>query len=476
MRAYGKIKSILFFIMVVAVTVGCSNKRNTSATRAYHELTTRYNIYHNANKTYNQLLEDQLTTTSVNWFEPLSIHPNKLTADKTTPGGLFDGVIEKATKAIIEHSISSKPQRDPSKAHSEEYRQWLRQEEFNPFIKNTWLLLGKAYVENGDYNEALSVFAEIQRIYPLDINLISETQLYMLRSYVALNKMYDAKNMVYILQLRNLPPTLTHLYNQEYANYLLQNNELEEAIPYLVKTINNEKIYMQKKRLQFLLGQIYLLTGDKQNANNSFREIKSLRTPPLLNEYASIYLTDSDSMTNIINQELQLTHNKYNTTNDNNIPAYSNSTNTYIIPSIVRVRTYEPQDKPGTNKSETSILLEMLMDRLKEENLENNNSKKIVPLSTEASTAAPAERELIDTRISPEELKTRLEQNAAEALKRSNASANIKNRQQLQKDREKLREARLKERQKELKERQRKREAQLKQREKERQKRIKKQK
>ena len=118
----------------------------------------------------------------------------------------------------------------------------------------------------------------------------------------------------------------------------------------------------------------------------------------------------------------------------------------------------------------------MLMDRLIEENLDNSDSKKVVPLSTEASTPAPLERDPVDTRTSPYELKTRLEQNAAEALKRSNESSNIKNRQQLLKDREKLREARLKERQKELKERQRKREAQLKQREKERQKRIKKQK
>ena len=197
--------------MMVPLAVGCSNKRNTSATRAYHELTTRYNIYHNAHKTYNQLLEDQLTTSSVNWFEPLSVHPNKLSANTSTPPGLFDGVIERTTKAIIEHSITSKPQRDPSKAHSEEYRQWLRQEEFNPFIKNTWLLLGKAYVENGDYEDALSVFVEIQRIYPHDINLISETQLYMLRSYVALNKMYDAKNMVYIYNCATCPPP-SHIF------------------------------------------------------------------------------------------------------------------------------------------------------------------------------------------------------------------------------------------------------------------------
>ena len=38
-------------------------------------------------------------------------------------------------------------------------------EEFNPFISNVWLLLGKAHFQNGDYDEALSVFAEIIRIF-----------------------------------------------------------------------------------------------------------------------------------------------------------------------------------------------------------------------------------------------------------------------------------------------------------------------
>ncbi len=39
--------------------MSCSTKRNTPGTRAYHELTTRYNIYYNAEKAYNEILENQ---------------------------------------------------------------------------------------------------------------------------------------------------------------------------------------------------------------------------------------------------------------------------------------------------------------------------------------------------------------------------------------------------------------------------------
>lgn len=470
--------------MLAALTLGCSNRRNTSATRAYHEFTTRYNIYHNALKTYNQLIEDEFTTTSINWFNLLSIHSNEFIANKTIPGGLFDVVIEKTTQAIIEHSISSKPKRDPSKAHSTEYRHWLKQEEFNPYLKNSWLLMGKAHIQNGDYNEALTVFAEIQRIYPHDINLIYETQLWMLRSYVALHKMYDAKNMVYLLQSQNLPPSLTHLYNQEYANYLLHNKEFDEAIPYLIKTINSEKIYLQKKRLQFLLGQVYIIIGDKGNAYTSFNKIKSLNTPQLLNKNASIYqavISNNSQQNKFYNDSLsQVIKQNIRPTNNDNLQTYYDSVDTYSTQSIVRVKTHKPIDNTNT-KSETSKLLEKLMEELNNLNSEFGFTKKVVSSSLDSSISIPnkheaIEYETIDSRISPSELKSRLEQNAEKALKRSNASSKVKSREQLLKNREKLRQTKLKERDKELRERERKREVLLKQREKERQNRIKKQK
>ena len=167
-----------------------------------------------------------------------------------------------------------------------------------------------------------------------------------------------------------------------------------------------------------------------------------------------------------------------------------------------------PTNNLNTNRSETSILLDLLMKELKElnelkEQIERNelnqlnelkeqielNSEseslvKTVPLKPDISTSVLIERDTDGTRVSlndvtresPAELKLRLERNAEEALKRSTATSNINNREQLLRDREKQREARIKEREKQIKERERIREAQLKQREKERKNRIRKQK
>ena len=133
-------------------------------------------------------------------------------------------------------------------------------------------------------------------------------------------------------------------------------------------------------------------------------------------------------------------------------------------------------ENANTNKSEISKLLNELMNQLNQLNTDANLTQKVVPLNNNSSTTAPVEREKVDTRITPEELKAQLEQKAEEALKQSRATSNIKNREQLLKEREKLRETRLKEREKELKERERRREAQLRQREKEREERIREQK
>ncbi|MDN5297040.1 MAG: hypothetical protein PWQ71_1146, partial [Bacteroidota bacterium] len=100
-----------------------------------------------------------------NYTELISMYPNELKEENLSGSGPFDAVIEKTKKAIQEHSISVKPRRDPHQPHTIEYREWLRQEEFNPALKDVWLLMGKAQVQNGSYSDALSTFSQILRMY-----------------------------------------------------------------------------------------------------------------------------------------------------------------------------------------------------------------------------------------------------------------------------------------------------------------------
>ena len=290
LRCYAELKGksgyVLWILAAVTLFTGCSTGRNTSATRAYHELTTRYNIYFNAEEAYHEILKKRNESFQEDYSVLLPFYPTMPDAEKSSPGGPFDPVIDKTEKAIRKHSITSKPRRDPSKAQSQEYRQWLRQEEFNPFLKKVWMLRGKAFLQNGDYDEALTVFSGMLRLFGHDNDLMTETEIWMLRAYTEMGRTYEAQKIIYTLTDKKLSPDLKKLFTEHYTYFLIREKEFEEAIPYLLKTIAQTPDYSQKKRWQFLLGQLHAVDGEKERAFHAFDAIKGLRTSPELTRNA----------------------------------------------------------------------------------------------------------------------------------------------------------------------------------------------
>lgn len=270
--------------------MGCSSRKNTSSTRYYHNLNSKYNSFYNAKKIYDETLEDKLMQLSEDWFELLPFYPNQNNNGKTQVGGAFDAVVDKLEDNIHKHSITAKPIRDRSKMNSSEYRKWLSQSEFNPNMKKVWLLLGKAHLQNGDYVTALSVFSEISKLFPEDTELITETHIWSIRAYTEMNRFYDADNLVRILQYRDMPKEQQVLFDDARANLFLKMRRYDDALPFISNSIRESDNIVKKKRLQFLLGQIYLIIGDTATAHKTFEELKDFRTPPILKEYANIYL------------------------------------------------------------------------------------------------------------------------------------------------------------------------------------------
>ena len=283
-----KIGFLLAGCTSVVLFVGCSTGKNTTTTRAYHELTTRYNIYYNAEKAYNEILENQSVPFGDNFSELLPFYPLAPFSEKTLPGGPFDVVVEKASKAIREHSITAKPRRDPTQRQTEAYRRWLQQEEFNPFIQNAWLLLGKAHLQNRDYEQALAVLTHMQRIYRNEPDLLSEVHIWMMRTYTETGRMYDAENMLYLLRSSTVPESLNTLFTETYTHYLFEKRAYSEAIPWLRRVIDQEVHSGQKRRLRYLLGQTYAILGEKEKAFHAFEEVKGLSTPYELTLHTTI--------------------------------------------------------------------------------------------------------------------------------------------------------------------------------------------
>ncbi len=287
---------------------------NTRGSRAYHEFTTRYNVYHNAEKAYHEILDKQLESFQDDYTGLLPLYPSPRSTSESGGvrslgrGGPFDGVIQKTEKAIREHSITAKPSRDPSVRLSPEYRRWLQQNEFNPFIRNAWLLMGKAHLQNGHPENALTVFNEVIRVFGPESDAAREARVWMARAYTELGRLHEAEQAIHALKLTPQPSHLEKVFLEAQLQYLMEKGEYAAAIPYLRKAINMEKRIKQVKRWQFLLGQLHALVGENDAAQQTFTRLKKLDTPKdMLQQvmaYQATLISDNDSLFHALKSSL----------------------------------------------------------------------------------------------------------------------------------------------------------------------------
>ena len=132
-----KILRFLVPILLVGLLGSCSARKNTAATRKYQAFITRYNIYFNGDEHFKETLKEMEKGYDDDYTTLLYPHPAEAKSNPKAPqpSGDFTRSIEKAQKAIQLRSIKKRPKRKSGKA-TEEYKKWLKREEFNPFLHN----------------------------------------------------------------------------------------------------------------------------------------------------------------------------------------------------------------------------------------------------------------------------------------------------------------------------------------------------
>src|SRR5690554_6814705 len=149
--------------------------------------------------------------------------------------------------------------------------------------------MGKAHVQNGDHEQALSVFNEAIRVFGPESGTAYEARLWMAQAYISMGQQYEAEQILYGLKTAPIPEQLEELLAEVNARYYLQSGEYVQAIPYLKESIRSEKRSKQKKRLQFLLAQLYTVQGEKEQAHRAFNKLKGLSTPREIVQNATAY-------------------------------------------------------------------------------------------------------------------------------------------------------------------------------------------
>lgn len=255
----------------------CTPKKNTAVSRNYQAFITRYNVYFNGDQHYKETLKEMESSYEDDYTGPYLLHPAEAYNIPTVPrpSGSFTRSIEKAQKAIQLHSIKKRPRRTPGKRYDPEYRKWLKRGEYNPFLHNAWMMMGRSQYMNGDFLGAASTFYYVSRHFTWLPSTVTEARLWQARCYCALDWLYEAEAIVSRIRESQLSSgQLKELYAFTAADLYVRLRRFDVAIPLLGEAARMAS-RTQKSRLYFILGRVCAEAGRKNDAYLAYRKAGS---------------------------------------------------------------------------------------------------------------------------------------------------------------------------------------------------------
>jgi len=267
-------KTYFFIVIAAMIAFSCSTKQNTWGSRNYQSFATKYNVKFNAQTQFDEGIKTLKTNNKDDYSALLPMFP---AVNKETGGaisGQMNTTIEKARKAIKLHSIRKKPTKKPLGMSDEQYQKFKSQEEYNRQIKNAWLLLAKADFYKADFIGAVGDLNYLIRHFSEATAVVCEAKLWLARSYAEMGWLYEAENELQNLNENTIPNSLNGTFAAVKADILLKQGRYKEAIPFLLVAIDKEKDKYYIARWEFILGQLYDMTGQQHLATQHFTKAK----------------------------------------------------------------------------------------------------------------------------------------------------------------------------------------------------------
>lgn len=249
----------------------CSTEKNTFASRTYHNVTSQYNVYFNGNESLKAGVERIETSIEDDFTRMLPIYKESDPSAANLVKSDMDNAVIKASKLIEIHSITEKPKR--RKRRTRRYQEFASQEEFNPWVDDSYLLMGKAYFYQHNFMAAIDNLSYIMRKYP-DGDARHEAQIWLIRSYSELERFSEASEVIQAVQNNtDFPRNLEQDLAVATADYYVKQKEFAEAIKFIDIALSKIFWKKQKARLQYIEAQLYEELDQPMKAAEAYRKV-----------------------------------------------------------------------------------------------------------------------------------------------------------------------------------------------------------
>ena len=260
------ITSILIALMsAVLLLGGCSTKKNTFTRRAYHNLTSHYNVFWNGQ--YSLYEGDQQLKTSVkdDYTKVLRVYNYGTKQEAMALNAKMDRALQKTSICVQKHSM---------KFNGKERVRW---------IDDAYLVMAKAHFYKQDFIPAKRTFDFVCSEFSYnDIALVAN--MWLIKTYIQTAQYSKAVAAIELLQsrtanMKKMPKELYRNLDLTIADFYIVTKDYPRAIDYLKTGMMATNDRDMRLRCMFILGQIYMELDDAKRATEWFRKV-SKKNPP----------------------------------------------------------------------------------------------------------------------------------------------------------------------------------------------------
>lgn len=266
----------IFIIIVLLVLFGCSVQKNTGLSRAYHNLTAKYNVLFNGSESFKDGLEKIEKEYKDDYAAILPVFKYSGKDVVTLAGADMERTIKKCSKLITLHSITTKPKARENKTLSPSERAFFSKKEYNLFVDDAYLLMGKAHFYKHEFAIASDVFKKVINDFK-NQPIVYEAQIWQAKVSIETAQYISASDILTSLVNNTEFPKkiLPELYTT-YADFYLRQKDYPKAIDYLVKALEIEKQKKIRTRYLFILAQLSEKTGNLKLASDYYTQVIKL--------------------------------------------------------------------------------------------------------------------------------------------------------------------------------------------------------
>ncbi len=241
-------------------------------------MTARYNIYFNGYESFKAGLLKIANGYKDDYAEILRVFEYSDPASASLCSSDMEKAIQKASKLITLKSITAKPELK-DKLPTEKERELLERKEYNEWVDDSYLLIGKARFYKQEYSEANSLFN--YSIANANDPLIKlEASIWLARLYNETANYTESLRILSGLEINNdIPRVLRAMYYTSLTDLFIKQKRYSEAIDPLQKSIDIVAGKRTRYRLTYLLAQLNEKTGNGARATALYREVVKMNPP-----------------------------------------------------------------------------------------------------------------------------------------------------------------------------------------------------